>query len=485
MNKNMNNKPIFDRRGKSGTYAVVLSLILLAVLIMVNVIVSTFPGKYTLIDTSSTGKYDISGTSENFISKLGERVTIYYVSTSQNKDTAFEAFVDRYASMSRNITVVDVDPIDNPSFVEKYQAADLSENSLIIESDKRVKIIDYYDFFLFTNSDIGYTMSYEEYAQYGQMYEQYYGYTFTPVQYYDSVMTLGIEYVTAEKVPSMYLLEGHGEAEFADVVKDNLDYVGVTYTSLNLALGDPIPDDCTCLVINAPASDITAREASTIKEYLDNGGSVFLFTQKNSAGFSNLMSVASVYGLSAEGGTVNEGDSGSHISSEPAYIYPVVNDSHEAVSYIVSNDIPLLVTNAHAINAAEVSGVEVSALLTTSEKAYSVSDNVKGESGVKNLGVMAQTDTGKFCWISSGEFISDSMIYYTNGGNFYAFYSMTNYLTGNYSSSLPEIPGVELSEPLIVTTATDANVWGTILIFIVPLSVIGAGIGYSVYRRRR
>ena len=47
------------------------------------------------------------------------------------------------------------------------------------------------------------------------------------------------------------------------------------------------------------------------------------------------------------------------------------------------------------------------------------------------------------------------------------------------------IPGVELSETLITTTAADANIWGSILIFIVPGAVLGGGIIYWVRRRRR
>ena len=75
MNNNMNKKPLFDRRGKSGTYAVVMSLILLAVLVIVNMIVGSLPSKLTMIDTSGTGKYDISGTSQSFVSGIKEKVT--------------------------------------------------------------------------------------------------------------------------------------------------------------------------------------------------------------------------------------------------------------------------------------------------------------------------------------------------------------------------------------------------------------------------
>ncbi len=485
MNNNMNKKPLFDRRGKSGTYAVVVSLILLAVLIVVNMIVSSLPSKLTMLDTSAAGQYDISGTSESFVASVKEKITVYFICSDGNEDTSFETFIDRYASMNSNISVVDIDPVNDPTFLEKYQADGISENSLIIESEKRVKVIDYYDFFLFTNADLGYTMTYDEYAQYGAMYEQYYGYSFTPVQYFDSVLTLGIEYVIADKVPSMYVLNGHGEAEFADIVKQYLDYFGMKYESLNLALGDAIPDDCTCLLVNAPATDITATEAATISSYLENGGNMLLITSNGADKFANLSALAAEFGLAPEAGTVNEGDSSAHVPNVAGHIYPTVNDSHEATSYLSGNNVSLVLSYTHAITVSEKDGVDAEALFTTTDQAYSVVNGTNGEAGVKNLAVVAEKDGGKLCWIASGGFITDSLISLTNGGNFEAFYVITSWLTGNYTSSLPDIPGIELSEPIISTTATDANVWGTILIFVIPLAVLGTGIGYSVYRKRR
>lgn len=485
MNKNMNKKPLFDRRGKSGTYAVVMSLILLAVLVVVNMIVGSLPSKLTMIDTSGTGKFDISGTSQSFVSGIKEKVTVYYICTDGYEDSDLETFVERYTSMNSNFTVKKIDPARDPSFLEEYGTEGLNENSLIIESEKRFKVIDYYDFFLFYNADINYSMTYDEYASYGTMYESYYGYVFTPVQYFDSVLTLGVEYVTADSIPSMYLLNGHGEAEFPEIVTQNLEYFGLKYDVVNIALGDPIPEDCTCLIINNPSSDLTASEAATVSNYLANGGNLLLITSAGADSFKNLASVTEDFGLSAEAGTVNEGDANAHYPNVAGYIYPTVS-SHDSVSYVAQQGIPVLLSDTHAILSSETSGVTVSPLFTTSDKAYSVVSGTSGAASEKNLGVVAEmSEGGKIIWIASGGLLNDSLITYTNGGNFYAFYTATSWLTGNYTSSLPEIPGIELSEPTITTTATDANIWGSILIFIVPGAVLGGGVVYWIHRRRR
>lgn len=486
MNNNTNKKPLFDRRGKSGTYVVVMSLILLAVLIVVNMIVGSLPSKLTMIDTSGTGKFDISGTSQSFVSGIKEKVTVYYICTDGYEDADLETFVERYVSMNSNFTLKKVDPARDPSFLEQYQTESLNENSLIIESAKRFKVIDYYDFILFYNADINYSMSYDEYAAYGAMYESYYGYTFTPVQYFDSVITLGVEYVTAESIPSMYLLSGHGEAEFPEIVSKNLEAYGMKYDTVNVALGEPIPEDCTCLVVNNPASDLTSVEAATVSNYLANGGNMLLITSAGADSFKNLASIAAEFGLSAEAGTVNEGDANAHVSNLPGYIYPTVSSTHPSLSFIAQQGYPVLVANTHAIVSSEVNGVTATPILTTSDKAYSVVSDAKGEASEKSLAVVAEkSEGGKLLWIASGELLNENLISRTNGGNFYAFYTATAWMTGNYASSLPEIPGIELSEPTITTTATDANLWGSILIFIVPGAVLGGGVAYWLWRRRR
>ena len=62
---------------------------------------------------------------------------------------------------------------------------------------------------------------------------------------------------------------------------------------------------------------------------------------------------------------------------------------------------------------------------------------------------------------------------------------MTNILTGDYISTLPDIESIAITESTITTTAIDANIWGTILIFIIPGALLAAGLGYTFYRRRR
>ena len=76
---NKEKKPIFNRQAKAGTYTAVITLVLLAVLVVVNLLVSALPSQYTVIDTSSLDLYTLSETTEMSVGMIDEPITIYYI----------------------------------------------------------------------------------------------------------------------------------------------------------------------------------------------------------------------------------------------------------------------------------------------------------------------------------------------------------------------------------------------------------------------
>ncbi len=500
MNNNMNKntsvkKPLFDRRGKSGIYSVILSLILLAVLVVVNMIVESLPAKYTMLDTTSSGQYEISGTTESFLAGIDENVTVYYIVPDGYEDSVLSSFLERYVSMSSKLSLRYIDPLEDPSFLDKYpEFDDLAQEStsdyvstyLLVESAERYRVVHTGEMYTYAFNDLGaYGLSLEEASA---IYEQYYFYGIYPTEdgyCFDSTLTGAVEYVCAESIPSLYVLSGHGEEAFSNTISSTFADYGIEYTELNLALeGDRIPEDCACIIINKPTSDITSEEASKLAAYIADGGNVFLMTDKNADKLKNLMSLTAGFGFSAEAGTVSEGDSSKHVADFPGHIYPTLNSSHEMTSQFVSYRNIILLSNAQAIKLEEAQGYEITELLTTSDKAYS---GESGEAGKKVLGAIAEgTDgRGKLLWVASAGLTNDGLISSTSSGNLVLLFNMSNILMGDYISVLPEIESISMTQSVIATTATDANVWGTILIFVVPGVLLAAGLGYTIYRRRR
>ena len=493
MNNSKNFKPLFDRRGKSGIYSVVLSLILLAVLIVVNLIVGSLPARYTMLDTTDSGQYEISGTSESFLAGVKENVTVYYIVPEGYEDATLSAFLERYVSLSSKLTLKSVDPLENPAFLDNYsEFEDLSQESgdyassyLLIESAERYRVLHTGELYTYGFADLGYSgLSFDEAMT---LYQQYYYYGIYPVEdgyCFDSKITGAIEYVCAESIPSVYVLGGHGEEAFSETVASFLTDYGIDYKELNLALdGDTVPEDCTCIIIHKPTSDLTRSEANKLASYVAAGGNVFLMTDKDADKMSNLSSLTAEFGLTAEAGTVSEGDSSKHVADLPGYIYPSLDSAHATTSILKGYSKVVLLANAQSIKTESVSGYKVTELLYTSDKA-TVNG---GEAGKKVLAAASEGENGggKLIWVASSSLTNDSLISKTSSGNVVLFLSMVNSMMEDYISVLPEIESIAMTQSVIATTATEANVWGTILIFIVPGALLIGGIAYTVYRRRR
>lgn len=481
-----NENAVFNRKGKLSIYTVAAAVILLAVLIVVNLIVASLPSDITVLDTSPNNMYTLSETTEKYLRGLDTPITIWYLCSGGEENDKIRNFLDRYPALSDKVSLKVVDPVAEPNFVGKYTDAELNNFSIIVEGAKRFKVIDFYELMYYYNEYIG-KMTAEEL----NMYYQYYPSIFTQyktTEFFagDNMITGAIEYVCADSVPTLYTLEGHGESGFASLVKDSyIENVGVNCSSLNIAIDGEIPADCTCLVINNPASDITAAEAEKINAYVDGGGNVMLVTSPAAAVFENLSAVTAHLGMSAIEGTVYEGDSSKHYSRTPQYIYPTVSSDHDAVADFIETGYTALVPNAHGISFDGAEGVTVTELLTTSEKAYAVTADGNGDPHGFILAAAAEKGESRFVWIASADFAADTFLYGTNGGNFYCFCSMLNWMQEGYKSSLPEISAVEMTANTLTISDAQTNLWGNILIFAIPGIVITGGLAYWIYRRRR
>ena len=55
----------------------------------------------------------------------------------------------------------------------------------------------------------------------------------------------------------MYTLEGHGEQDLDSTVKEDIEKANMEIKSLNLLTEGSVPEDASCLLIDAPTTDIS------------------------------------------------------------------------------------------------------------------------------------------------------------------------------------------------------------------------------------
>lgn len=470
---------------KAGSYTVAVTVVLLAVLIVVNLIVNAIPSKYTKLDFSTSKMYTISETTEKYLSGLDEDITLWVLCPGGQENAQQMTFLSRYAELSSHLTLKTADPIADPDFISKYTSSSPSEYSVIVEGERRSKVVDYTDMYYYYSDDYG-KISLSDYSYYC-----YYGITADPYFDGDNQLSSAVEYVTAETLPTLYTLSGHGEQEMSDTLAYYVDLSGFSTAELNIALDDAaIPDDCSCIFIYSPTLDLTDSELAKLKSYISDGGHIFMISGSTSAELPAFSELAAECGIGATMGTVYEGSAGSYYPSMPYYFYPTVNSDHSAVTLVSSSGYSVLSGSSHAVSSLETipDGFTVTDLLTTSSKGYLKSaDGSQSDKATISIASAAENETSgaRMIWLAAPQLPSDTFINATNGGNLYCMLNMLTWMCDSFISSLPEISAVDISSPTLTVSESSAAVWGSILIFLIPLAVTAVGLWRWNRRRKK
>ncbi len=200
-----------------GSFSIGISVVVLAIVIAANLLVSSLPAWIIRPDTTSEGMFTIGDTTKEIVAGLETDVTLYHITQPDNADPVVQEILQRYADLSSHIKVTQIDPVANPTFISKYTKADqLTENSIIAVSDKRSTVIggsSLYMYKLPMSDDKFYTQS--EYESIYQQYAMYYGQYISATQYFfgENELTRAIDYVMTDTLPILYAVGGHGELE--------------------------------------------------------------------------------------------------------------------------------------------------------------------------------------------------------------------------------------------------------------------------------
>ena len=236
-----------------GGYSVVTSIVVIAIVVIVNVLASSLPTSYTQLDTSSQKLYTLSEQTESVVSSLTDDVNVYWIVRDGQELTYIEHLLDKYEDLSSHIKVSKIDPDVNPTFSTQYTES-VSDNSLVVEYGTNSRYIDYSDIFV---------TDYTSYYMTGSASYSFAG---------ESELTSAIDYVVKTDLPKIYTISGHGESELSESLTEAIEKQNYTLSSVNLLEEGAIPDDADEIIINNPTSDISANDSEVILDFLENGG---------------------------------------------------------------------------------------------------------------------------------------------------------------------------------------------------------------------
>lgn len=453
---------------KGGSYSMAVTAIVVAILVAVNVLVSVMPASATKYDITSQNLYSITSSTKVVVNALEKDVTIYWVVQSDKEDDIIENLLSRYESLSSHIQVVKKNPDIYPTFTAQYTDETVPNNSLIVECGSKYRYISYNDIYL-TDVDMS-TYSYV--------------YTFDG----EGAITSAIDYVTAEALPKVYTLEGHGEAALPDAFRSQIEKENMELESFSLLNTDSIPADGV-LLIYAPASDISEAEATLLRDYLTSGGKLLVMAGPTEDGtLTNLTGILSDFGVSTEEGIVIEGDRNHYAFHQPYILLPDMAEDDITT--------PLMEAKYYCIfplaQGLTVTGSSATALLTTSDAAYSKAAGFKLNTYEKEdgdtdgpfaLAVSADTlNGGQLIWFASSSFLDEMYNAYSSGANLDLAMNALSSLVGQREAV--SIRSKSLSYNYLTISDSNATILKTWMIAIIPLAFVVYGVLIVIERRK-
>ncbi|MGI5928618.1 GldG family protein [Pseudoflavonifractor sp.] len=455
---------------QGGSYSIIITAVVLAILIAVNVLVSALPTTLTKYDISSTKLYSITSNTKVVVNALEEDVTIYWIVQSGEEDAVIENLLNKYDSLSDHISVVKKNPDVYPTFAEQYTDETVQNNSLVVECGDRSRFIGYDDI----------------YVQEADMYSYSYNTSFDG----EGAITSAIDYVVTEDLPQLYVLEGHGEQELPSTFSDQIAKENIEVNTLSLLTVDEIPEEADCILIYAPSSDISTEEKDMLAEYTKNGGKLMVVAGPVEDGsLDNLYSLLTDYGVEPCEGIVVEADR-EHYTLQPYVLLPDMN-SDEITDSLIDEHYYTIMPISLGL---DVSGADssVTTLMTTSDTSFSkiagydlaTYEKEDGDiDGPFAVAVSVDCDNeGQIVWFTSSAFLEDMYNAFSSGANSDLAMNALSSLIGEREAMA--IRSKSLNYNYLNISSSTASLLKVLMIGVFPLAYLGIGIGVILRRRR-
>lgn len=456
-----------------GTYSSSVVVLSLAVIVVLNLLVAQLPEKYTVFDVTSDQLYSLTTETKEIADGITDDIQIYVLANEDNADTTLDETLKKYEGLNSYIKVSYVDPAVNPKFYLQYTDGSVSSNSLIVESGKRSRVIDYSDIYEYSYDYTNYTQSVTGYDGEGQL-------------------TSALAYVTSDEMPKIYLLEGHGESSFDSTFSNAIEKENLDYETINLMDYDEVPEDASCVVINAPTSDFSADDTEKMLSYMEKGGDIFFVSCYTGEAHENIDRLLDYYGVNVKEGLIIETDRG-HYYQDPFYILPEISYD-DITSGIYNNGSYVFAPYAQGITTEEKEDVTIAELLSSSDNSYLRNDI----SGVDSYEKQDSDEDGPFligvkCEKSAGEETSTAIIYtssnmFTNDANMIVSGTNVKLFTaslGTFASHETSVSIPVKSMEADYLTVPQGTIMIIALVTVVLLPVLFIVGGFIVWFRRR
>ena len=463
-----------DKKFKYGGYATLMTAVVLAILIVINLVVDQIPWKK---DLTQNRLYSISDQTYKVLDGLKQDVKIIGLYQAGKQNPSVDEILKKYTDYSKKLSVEYVDPVKNPAFAKQYdkEGKGLSDGSLIVTSGSKFKVIGPSDLY-----NYNYNNSYQPQVE-----------SFNAEQ----KLTGAIMYVTSDKLPIVYTLKGHGEIDLPYSIKSQLETENYEIKDLNLTTEESVPADASAIIITSPKRDITQDEDKKIRDYLSNSGHAIFLMDLLKNELPNTEAILKSYGIGLQHSLIVEEDR-SHNAGNPVYLIPKM-EKHDIMSPLESNDMMVVMPGVQGIETLDMKkrSLEIEPLLTTTDTAYAkvnldtkTMDKEAGDlNGPFNIGVAVTDKSGdadvkdtKLVVFGGSAFLSDQLSQSIPGNGNMLLNSM-NWLQDKTESI--SIRPKRLGYSRLNISGLQSLILSGIVVIVIPVIIFVLGL--SVWLRRR
>lgn len=468
-----------------GTYTVATTIVILAILVVINMCAGAIPTKYTQLDMTSTGMYSIGDETKSVVSNIEDDVTVYWIVQDGEEDETVENLLEQNKDLNKKLTVEKVDPVINPNFASRYTNDSVYNNSLVVvcEAKNKSRYVSYYDI---------YSTSYDE--DYNTVTE-YNG---------EGALTAALNYVTSDGQTKVYTLSGHGEQTIPDNFQSAMENQNIALETLSLLSEGSVPEDCESLLIYSPASDLSKAEVKAIRNYVKKGGSVMMFTDCQAEELPNLYGMMEKYGVKAVSGMIVEKDANYYASGYPNYLIPEIEE-HDITQPLTGGNYYVLMPIAQGLEISQSQSDSedgdsymVTPLLTTTDQAFSKKDGINATSAEKESGDISTEDgfavgvavtddsgsaEGKIVWYTSSYITDQQMDTLSAGANMDLIINSISWMCDTEEAIT--IHAKTMNNEYLTLTSAQSGRWTIILVIVIPLAFLISGIYVWAKRRKK
>ena len=354
-------KPINKNLFKHGSYAVVLTAVVITAVIAFNTIFALLAERVNMnIDLSSAKDNSLTVDNIEFIKSIDKEVTITVCSTrddyvggymnyyAQNYFMTTDAtgqyyeqtlkLLDLYSVYSDKITIKYVDP-QEPEFAEiysKYSSANIIYGDMIVECAHIINGQEKVITSIVSYKDIYYSYDSSGMASYG------YDYYYVEGNNFETAMTGALYKVTSEETYKVGYVTTHCDLSYATDLMSTLNMNNFEAVEIDSVLISEIDEDIDILVIMAPKQDFLSEELEVINNWLIGDGSrgkgMLFFPSVYSPELPKLYGFMQEWGVSYDDGIVFETNAEHYYSGDPTQIFSLPAETEEEeIASIVEN----------------------------------------------------------------------------------------------------------------------------------------------------